>query len=106
MNLKTFRQVREHPSTEIEVLAIEPVIYLLRISTAAGGATQSSILKNPKGENWVFRSLSAARAKLAEWKVTEAVLVQQSAYSEMVGTPGDQQDSELRMPIRIAAELP
>ncbi|MEM6710560.1 MAG: DUF6482 family protein [Pseudomonadota bacterium] len=101
MNVKALKQALADPSTEVEVLAVDPVIYLLRVVTIEDGVRREAILKNPKGENWVFRSLSAARVRLAEWRVRQAFLIQQSAYGEMVGTEGGLQESELRLPLTI-----
>ncbi|MEM1432678.1 MAG: DUF6482 family protein [Pseudomonadota bacterium] len=101
MDLKTFRRHVAADEAEVEILAIDPVIYLLRVNTGQGAATRSSILKNPKGQNWVFRSLTAAKTQLIEWQVRSALLVQQSAYGEMVGSPGAQPDSELRLPLLL-----
>lgn len=108
MNLKRFRQLLSagDQPVNVEILAVEPVIYLIRISTGVenyGGeaAAQSTLLKNPKGANWVFRSLTEAKAKLADLGVRRATLVQQSAYGEMVGSAGSQADAELRLPITL-----
>lgn len=101
MNLKTFRRHVAEDNAEVEILAVDPVIYLLRINTGTGAAARSELLKNPKGQNWVFRSLTAAKTQLIEWQVRSALLVQQSAYGEMVGSPGAQADSELRLPVLL-----
>ena len=103
MNLATFKARLRQPDTQVEVLAIDAMIYLVRIRYADGGRDREVMLRNPKGENWVFRSLTAVRQKLGDWQVREATLVQQSAYGEMVGSPGDQRDSELRLPLYLPA---
>lgn len=103
MNLKRLRQLMTDSNlpVQVEILAVEPVIYLIRIVTGGDAEQQSALLKNPKGQNWVFRSLTEAKVKLAELGVRRATLIQQSAYGEMVGSTGSQPDAELRLPITL-----
>ncbi len=97
VKLDAFKALAAQPGSEVEVLAVDPVIYLLRCS--AGG--ESAILTRSGKRNWVFKSLAACQRLLQNAGIRQAVLVQESAYSEMVGTEANAGQSQMRMPLHI-----
>lgn len=65
----------------LEIHAFEGIIYLVKIVTDAG----ESMLKKTDGDNKVFKSSTQAGIALADVGGTEAVIVHQCAYDEVIG---------------------
>ena len=97
MKLEPFKQLAAQPGAVVEVLAIDPVIYLIRCTTP----DTSVLLTKGRDRNWVLQSLAACQRLLQSAGLFEAVLVQESAYSEMVGSDASAAQSAMRMPLKI-----
>ncbi|MEM1229739.1 MAG: DUF6482 family protein [Pseudomonadota bacterium] len=98
MKLDAFKALAARPGSEVEILAVDPIIYLLRCSDANG---DSQMLTRRGKRNWVFKSLGACQRLLQTAGIEKAVLVQESAYSEIVGMESSAGASQMRMPLHI-----
>lgn len=88
----------------LEIHAFEGIIYLVKIVTDAG----ESMLKETDGDNKVFKSSTQAGIALADVGGTEAVIVHQCAYDEVIGHETCKaEDPALRTPmdLRLLAGL-
>ena len=104
MQLEAFKALAADAQAQVEVLAIDPMIYLLRCT---GGAAEG-LLERRRGGNWQFPSLAACRRFLQEAGIRSAVLVHESAYGEMIGSADDGSPhaaaaTQLRVPLVIPA---
>ncbi len=68
-------------SLTLEIHAFEGIIYLVKIVTEVG----ETLLKSADGNNQVFKSSTQAGMALADAGGTEAVIVHQCAYDEVIG---------------------
>lgn len=84
----------------MEVLAIDPIIYLIRCTTPE----RSVLLSKGNNKNWSLQSLAACQRLLQSAGLFDAVLVQESSYSEMVGSDAEAAQSQMRMPLIIPRE--
>ena len=92
------------PTPALEIHAFEGIIYLVKVVTEVGEA----MLKNAQGDNQVFKSSTQAGIALAKVGATEAVIVHQCAYDEVIGhEPCVTEDPSLRTPmdLRLLASL-
>ena len=100
MKLEPFKQLAAEPGAVVEVLAIDPIIYLIRCTTP-----NASVLLSKAGDrNWEFKSLAACQRLLQSAGLFEAVLVQESAYSEMIGSDAEAAQSHMRIPMVIPTD--
>ncbi|MFK7913097.1 MAG: DUF6482 family protein [Pseudomonadales bacterium] len=97
MKLEAFKELAAQPGAVVEVLAIDPIIYLIRCTTP----DRSVLLSKGRDKNWSLKSLAACQRLLQSAGLFEAVLVQESAYSEMVGSDAEAAQSQMRMPLTI-----
>jgi hypothetical protein len=83
---------------EIEVHAVDPVIYLIfqRFGERLTPVTARS------GETARYTSRYAALKAMAAIGLDEVIFVHRSAYGEMIGSEGDAEATELRQQVRIA----
>lgn len=82
----------------LEIHAFEGIIYLVKVVTEVGEA----MLKNDQGDNQVFKSSTQAGVALANVGATEAVVVHQCAYDEVIGhEPCLAEDPTLRTPMDL-----
>ena len=91
-------------SPTLEIHAFEGVIYLVKIVTEVG----EIMLKKVDGDNQVFKSSTQAGMALADVGGTDAVIVHQCAYDEVIGhEPCQTEDPSLRTPmdLRLLAGL-
>lgn len=88
--------------TRCEILANEGIIYLVRAVT--GGST--SLLKDAKGANRVFKSATAAGTHLASLGAERAVVVHQCAYDEVIGHEPIQGQGDLRTDMELGGLKP
>lgn len=100
MKLEAFKRLAATDGAEVEILAIDPMIYLIRCSTS----DTSVLLTKGRKQNWVFKSLAACQRLLQTAGIRSAVLIQESAYSEMVGSDARAAQSQMRMPLTIPVE--
>lgn len=68
-------------SPTLEIHAFEGIIYLVKIITDVG----ETMLKKADGDNQVFKSSTQAGIALADVGGTEATIVHQCAYDEVIG---------------------
>jgi hypothetical protein len=88
----------------LEIHAFEGIIYLVNIVTEVG----ETMLKKADGDNQVFKSSTQAGIALADVGGTEAVIVHQCAYDEVIGHETcEAEDPALRTPmdLRLLAGL-
>jgi len=88
----------------LEIHAFEGIIYLVKIVTEVG----ETMLKKADGDNQVFKSSTQASIALADVGGTEAVIVHQCAYDEVIGHETCKaEDPALRTPmdLRLLAGL-
>lgn len=97
MKLEAFKQLAAQSDATVEVLAIDPVIYLIRCTTPS----TSVLLTKGRDRNWSFKSLAACQRLLQSAELYQAVLVQESAYAEMIGSDAEAAQSQMRMPLVI-----
>ena len=91
-------------SPTLEIHAFEGIIYLVKIVTEVG----EIMLKKADGDNQVFKSSTQAGMALADVGGTDAVIVHQCAYDEVIGhEPCQTEDPSLRTPmdLRLLAGL-
>ena len=91
-------------SPTLEIHAFEGIIYLVKIVTEVG----ETMLKKADGDNQVFKSSTQAGMALADVGGTDAVIVHQCAYDEVIGhEPCETEDPSLRTPmdLRLLAGL-
>jgi hypothetical protein len=91
-------------SPTLEIHAFEGIIYLVKIVTNVG----ETMLKKADGDNQVFKSSTQAGIALADVGGTEAVIVHQCAYDEVIGHETCKaEDPALRTPmdLRLLAGL-
>lgn len=91
-------------SPTLEIHAFEGIIYLVKIVTEVG----ETMLKKVDGDNQVFKSSTQAGMALADVGGTDAVIVHQCAYDEVIGhEPCQTEDPSLRTPmdLRLLAGL-
>lgn len=91
-------------SPTLEIHAFEGIIYLVKIVTDVG----ETMLKKADGDNQVFKSSTQAGIALADVGGTEAVIVHQCAYDEVIGHETCKaEDPALRTPmdLRLLAGL-
>ena len=91
-------------SLTLEIHAFEGIIYLVKIVTEVS----ETMLKKADGENQVFKSSTQAGMALADVGGTDAVIVHQCAYDEVIGhKPCQTGDPSLRTPmdLRLLAGL-
>ena len=91
-------------SPTLEIHAFEGIIYLVKIVTEVGEV----MLKKADGDNQVFKSSTQAGMALADVGGTDAVIVHQCAYDEVIGhEPCQTEDPSLRTPmdLRLLAGL-
>ena len=91
-------------SPTLEIHAFEGIIYLVKIVTEVG----ETMLKKADGDNQVFKSSTQAGMALADVGGTDAVIVHQCAYDEVIGhEPCQTDDPYLRTPmdLRLLAGL-
>ena len=91
-------------SPTLEINAFEGIIYLVKIVTEVN----ETMLKKADGDNQVFKSSTQAGMALADAGGTEAVIVHQCAYDEVIGhEPCRTEDPSLRTPmdLRLLAGL-
>ena len=91
-------------SPTLEIHAFEGIIYLVKIVTEFG----ETMLKKADGDNQVFKSSTQAGMALADVGGTDAVIVHQCAYDEVIGhEPCQTEDPSLRTPmdLRLLAGL-
>ena len=91
-------------SPTLEIHAFEGIIYLVKIVTDVG----ETMLKKTDGDNQVFKSSTQAGIALADVGGTEAVIVHQCAYDEVIGHETCKaEDPALRTPmdLRLLAGL-
>ena len=91
-------------SPTLEIHAFEGIIYLVKIVTEVN----ETMLKKADGDNQVFKSSTQAGMALADAGGTEAVIVHQCAYDEVIGhEPCRTEDPSLRTPmdLRLLAGL-
>lgn len=91
-------------SPTLEIHAFEGIIYLVKIVTEVGEV----MLKKADGDNQVFKSSTQAGMALADVGGTDAVIVHQCAYDEVIGhEPCRIADPSLRTPmdLRLLAGL-
>jgi hypothetical protein len=86
------------PKGEINIVSLEGDVYAVYFRR---GGQQVAVL-NEKGEALTFRSLGAARKALTPLPYASAILVQASAYDEMIGQPG-KGDNRLTIEISLGA---
>ena len=85
-------------SLTLEIHAFEGIIYLVKIVTEVG----ETMLKNAGGDNQVFKSSTQAGMALADVGGTDAVIVHQCAYDEVIGRePHQTEDPSLRTPMDL-----
>ncbi|MEE2820408.1 MAG: DUF6482 family protein [Pseudomonadota bacterium] len=85
-------------SPTLEIHAFEGVIYLVKIVTEVG----ETMLKKVDGDNQVFKSSTQAGMALADIGGTDAVIVHQCAYDEVIGQkPCQTEDPFLRTPMNL-----
>ena len=83
---------------QFEIHAFEGIIYLVKVITEVG----ESMLKNDQGDNQVFKSSTQAGIALAQVGASEAVVVHQCAYDEVIGhEPCLSDDPSLRTPMDL-----
>ena len=97
MKLEDFKHLAAQPEATVEVLAVDPIIYLIRCTTPE----RSVLLSKGKNNNWSLQSLAACQRLLQSAGLFDAVLVQESAYSEMVGSNAKAAQSQMRIPLTI-----
>jgi hypothetical protein len=99
MTLKELKQHLAHaPAPELEIHAFEGIIYLVKVVTEVG----ESMLKTESGDNQVFRSSTQAGVALADIGATDATIVHQCAYDEVIGhAPCETEDPSLRTPMDL-----
>ncbi len=91
-------------SPTLEIHAFEGIIYLVKIVTEVGEV----MLKKADGDNQVFKSSTQAGMALADVGGTDAFIVHQCAYDEVIGhEPCRAEDPSLRTPmdLRLLAGL-
>ena len=91
-------------SPTLEIHAFEGIIYLVKIVTEVG----ETMLKKADGDNQVFKSSTQAGMALADVGGTDAVIVHQCTYDEVIGhEPCQTEDPSLRTPmdLRLLAGL-
>jgi hypothetical protein len=91
-------------SPTLEIHAFEGIVYLVKIFTDIG----ETVLKKADGDNQVFKSSTQAGIALADVGGTEAVIVHQCAYDEVIGHETCKaEDPALRTPmdLRLLAGL-
>ena len=89
-------------SPALEIHAFEGIIYLVKIVTEV----DETMLKKADGDNQVFKSSTQAGMALADVGGTDAVIVHQCAYDEVIGhEPCRTEDPSLRtsMDLRLLA---
>lgn len=105
MTLKDVKKLlASNASPELEIHAFEGIIYLVKVITEVGEA----MLKTEAGDNQVFKSSTQAGVALAEIGATQAVIVHQCAYDEVIGhEPCEAEDPSMRTPmdLRMLADL-
>ena len=85
-------------SPTLEIHAFEGIIYLVKIVTEVGEV----MLKKADGDNQVFKSSTQAGMALADVGGTDAVIVHQCAYDEVIGhEPCRTEDPSLRTPMDL-----
>ena len=85
-------------SPTLEIHAFEGIIYLVKIVTEVG----ETMLKKADGDNQVFKSSTQAGMALADVGGTDAVIVHQCAYDEVIGhEPCRTEDPSLRTSIDL-----
>ena len=85
-------------SPTLEIHAFEGIIYLVKIVTEFG----ETMLKKADGDNQVFKSSTQAGMALADVGGTDAVIVHQCAYDEVIGhEPCQTEDPSLRTPMDL-----
>ena len=85
-------------SPTLEIHAFEGIIYLVKIVTEVN----ETMLKKADGDNQVFKSSTRAGMALADAGGTEAVIVHQCAYDEVIGhEPCRTEDPSLRTPMDL-----
>ena len=85
-------------SPTLEIHAFEGIIYLVKIVTEVG----ETMLKKAGGDNQVFKSSTQAGMALADVGGTDAVIVHQCAYDEVIGhEPCQTEDPSLRTPMDL-----
>ena len=85
-------------SPTLEIHAFEGIIYLVKIVTEVG----ETMLKKADGDNQVFKSSTQAGMALADVGGTDAVIVHQCAYDEVIGhEPCETEDPSLRTPMDL-----
>ena len=85
-------------SPTLEIHAFEGIIYLVKIVTEVN----ETMLKKADGDNQVFKSSTQAGMALADAGGTEAVIVHQCAYDEVIGyEPCRTEDPSLRTPMDL-----
>jgi bacterioferritin-associated ferredoxin len=65
---------------------------------------QRQLLTRDNGEALRLPALTQVRAMLRQLPLDRAELVHRSPYGEMIGQAGDQNDTGLRLPIRLSPE--
>ena len=85
-------------AVEIELHAIEGMIYIPYERRAADLLP----LKDPSGQTLKFSSLTQATAALSQTGLPAFDFVHTSSYGEMIGSPGSQDDTEMRQRITLA----
>ena len=61
---------------------------------------KEDIACNEQGEKIVFSNIQEAKLYLLNFGFSEAILVMQTAYDEMIGSPAEQ-PSELKIPLDV-----
>lgn len=90
--------IAQGKSPVLEIHAFEGIIYLVKIVTEVG----ETMLKKADGDNLVFKSSTQAGIALADIGGTDAVIVHQCAYDEIIGhEPCLAEDPSLRTPMNL-----
>lgn len=92
--------VKSGASPEVEVHAVDPMIYIIYLLVADGRQP----VEDGGGRTHLFRSRYAAQQALQEAGFERATFVHRSVYGEMIGMEGSSEQSEFREIVTFVAD--